>query len=52
MTPDDIRLYLEDNHSFNDEQIELLTGRILDRLDYTLMWQQVEDLTAILRDRL
>jgi DNA-dependent RNA polymerase auxiliary subunit epsilon len=52
MTSDDIRLHLEDNHSFNDEQIEMLTDQILDRLDYTLMWQQVEDLTEILRHRL
>ena len=52
MTRDDIRLHLEDNHSLNDEQIDALTTEIFNRLDYTPMWDQIDVLTAILRDHL
>ena len=51
MTQDDIRSYLEEYHSFDQEQVGLLTERIFDRLDFTLVWQQVEELTEILQDQ-
>ena len=51
MTQDGVRSYLEEYHSFDQEQVGLLTERIFDRLDFTLVWQQVEELTEILQDQ-
>lgn len=48
MTNDEIRIYLEDNTDLSDEEIAIITPEIYNRLDYSSMFEQIDNLALLL----
>lgn len=48
MTSEDIKLYLQDNTDLSDEVIRVITPEIYKRLNYSPMYDQIDELTRLL----
>lgn len=51
MNTEDIQLYLQDNTDLSDEVINTITTEIYNRLDYTPMYEQIDELTLLLTSK-